>query len=127
MKDKELGFSMKPGVGGLIDKALNSSEADKEHNFSMRGDLSQMSAQATFLERNKVSVQYSNVYPMIRSCDVKHALQLIWNSKCEGYHHYDKEYMELGICTKEEFDEYLTKSVERQKREWNEEKKRKGW
>ena len=127
MKDKKLRFSMTPGVGGLLSHALNDSKASEEYNFSMRGDLGQMSAQASFLDRHNIPIQYSNVYPVIRSCDVKDALQLIWDSKCEGYHHYDKEYMELSICTKEEFDEYFTESIERQKREWDEEQKRKGW
>ena len=96
-------------MDGIIDifRSGVNDETNVDYTFYLTGDLCQMSAQKRFLIDRGISVQQNNVYPCVRECDKKKALQMIWDSKCEGYHHYDKEYVELGICTKDEFWEYL--------------------
>jgi len=77
------------------------------HTFYLSGDLSQMSAQGRFLRGRGFSVEQNNVYPCVTPEDKQAALQAIWDARCDGWWHYQREYVELGICTAEEFKEAL--------------------
>jgi len=94
------------------------SEASKEFDFSLRGDLGQMGSQRSFLVEMNIQVQQNNVYPVIRDCDVKKALTLIYQSKIEGWWNYDDEYKKFGICSKETFKKELHDQVKENKRTW---------
>ncbi len=82
-------------------------ESNENYSIYLSGDLCQMSAQADFLRSHGVDVEFNNVYPCVKECDKKEVFQLIWHHKCDGWWHYDKQYAELGICTKEKFKETL--------------------
>jgi len=84
------------------------SEKEK-YNFFLDGDLSQMSFQRTFLNNRGISTEQNNVYPCLRQCDVKNALTLIWEQSCDGWWHYKKKYVELEICTAEEYNSKLSR------------------
>lgn len=76
-------------------------------NLTILGDLSQMATQDLFLRRNGIKLNRSNVYYIIQEVDVKLALTMIWENKIEGWWHYEEEYVEHGIITKEQFRERL--------------------
>lgn len=80
----------------------------------LNGDLTQMNKQANFLKDRGFLITYSNVYPIIKEEDVENALQLIWNNNVPGWHHYEKQYVMLGICTKNEFWKKLNEIVDKQ-------------
>lgn len=86
----------------LLTSAVNN-ESNKEYTFSLNGDLCQMSAQRTFLNNRGIVTKQNNVYPCVRECDIKQALELIWKFKVEGWWHYEEKYIEFGICSKDEF------------------------
>ncbi len=96
----------------LINSAANN-ESNKSHTFFIDGDLLQMSEQKRFLQSRGFNVQQNNVYPCLRQEDVERALKLIWENRVEGWWHYEEKYVELGICTKEEFWARLNNSVKR--------------
>lgn len=79
----------------------------KDYSVHLTGDLCQMSAQHDFLRNHGISVRLSNVYPCIRPCDEKRVFELIWLYKCEGWWHYMDQYVRLGICTEQQFKDYL--------------------
>jgi len=89
----------------LIQSAINE-ETSQEYNFFLQGDLCQMSTQKTFLVNRGVSTKQNNVYPCLRQMDVKMALELIYTNRVEGWWHYEQKCIDLGICTKEEWDKH---------------------
>jgi hypothetical protein len=90
------------------------STAPQGFDFYIQGDLNQMGLQRKHLQtRCFIEVQQSDVRPVIKQEDVKRALTSIFNNKIEGWWHYIDKYIELEICTKEQFDEELKLSVER--------------
>jgi len=93
----------------LIEAAQNN-EKHENYTFFLDGDLSQMSSQKRFLNERGISTKQNNVYPCLRQSDVKEALTLIWEQRCDGWWHYCKYYVEFGICTKEEFNNRLQRS-----------------
>ncbi len=94
------------------------SEALKEYNFTLEGDLGQMGSQMNFLLGQGFDVQQRNVYPIIKECDVEKALKLIYENKIEGWWHYDYEYEKFGICSKEKYNKKLHDQVEANKKAW---------
>ena len=88
------------------------SVAPQGFNFRIQGDLNQMGIQREHLQ-NFIEVQQSDVTPVIKQEDVEQALTSIFNNKIEGWWHYLNKYIELNICTKEQFDEELMLSVKR--------------
>ena len=78
-------------------------EKNKEYSFFLDGDLCQMSTQKKFLLSHGFDIKQNDVYPCLKPTDRKKALKLIWEQKCEGWWHYQKDYAELEICTEEEF------------------------
>ena len=110
-KDIQIGL----GAFGMMEQAIKN-ESNEKYSVYLAGDLCQMSAQSDFLKAHGIDVKFNNVYPCVKECDKKEVFQLIWHHKCDGWWHYDKQYVELGICTKEEFRRTLTKQCEDKKR-----------
>jgi 23S rRNA G2069 N7-methylase RlmK/C1962 C5-methylase RlmI len=76
--------------------------------YYFEGDLCQMSNQRKFLLDNGFNIKMSNVYPTIESEEkFIEALKLIWQEKCDGWWHYNKEYIKYNICTIDEYKDYL--------------------
>lgn len=120
----EFGFG--PGALEMLIQAKKD-EKHKDYSIWLEGDLCQMSAQNEFLIAHGISVKFNNVYPCVRPCDKKKTFQLFWDYKCDGWWHYFREYEELEICTKEEFQRALDIQCERSKAKWEKEKKEKDW
>lgn len=93
----------------LIEAAIND-ENNQEYSFYLEGDLSQMSTQKNFLQKEGFSTKQNNVYPCLQQKDVKPALELIWKHRVEGWWHYKKKYVELGICEAADFDQRLQRT-----------------
>jgi len=111
MSGERMRFSVAPGVAGIL-KQAQKDERHEEHTVYLSGDLCQMAAQATFLRNLGIDIQFNNVYPCVRVCDAEEAFQMIWKYKCNGWWHYSNQYVELGICTEDEFKETLSKWCE---------------
>lgn len=105
---EKIGFSFAPGVINILEQAKKN-ERHEKYSVYLDGDLCVMSAQSEFLKTHGVDVQFNNVYPCVRECDKEKTFKLLWEYKCEGWWLYQKQYAELGICTKEEFKETLSK------------------
>lgn len=99
-------FSMSPGVFSLLATA-SEAKAPREYTFYLSGDLCQMSSQGRFLISQGFRVSQSNVYPVLKEEDVPNALKRIYECRVEGWWHYKEKYVELKICTAEEFDTAL--------------------
>jgi len=67
-------------------------------------------SQKDFLQQRGFEVGQSDVYPTLKEKDVKAALQSIWTYRVEGWWHYEKKYIELGICTQEQYDKALERT-----------------
>ncbi len=91
------------GIYDLIESAARNENANSDYTFFLDGDLCQMSNQKDFLRKKGFSVDQRNVYPVLKEEDVKKALELIWSTKTDGWWHYKGKYVELGICTAEEY------------------------
>ncbi len=83
------------------------SAAPSEYSFFLGGDLCQMGNQKNFLQAKDFDVQQRDVYPVLKEADKEKALRAIWESRCDGWWHYEEQYIKLGICTAEEFKETL--------------------
>lgn len=94
---------------GVLDLLENSktAKASEEYTFFLRGDLNQMSTQKSFLINQGFDVGQTNVYPVLKSCDVTRALKLIYENKVDGWGQYSKECINRGICTTVEFTQEL--------------------
>ncbi len=92
----------------LINSAIKKEENTK-YSFFLSGDLLQMSTQKTFLLNKGFDVKQNNVYPCLKPTDVKKALGLIWEFKIDGWWNYEEKYIEFGISTKEELNNYWKK------------------
>lgn len=80
--------------------------AKEKFSFFLQGDLNQMAAQRIFLASREIPTQQQNVYPCLKPSDVRKALALIYMFKTAGWWHYQTQYVELGICTVEEFKKH---------------------
>lgn len=105
---EKIGFTVAPGVMNILGQAKKNERHD-EHTVYLDGDLRQMAAQATFLKNHGIDVEFNNVYPCVKESEKKETFQLIWKFKCDGWWNYMVKYIELGICTKEEFKKTLDK------------------
>lgn len=76
-------------------------------SLTIRGDLVQMGTQDLFLRQRGITLKHSNIYPIVEEVDVKKVLTMIWVNKVDGWWHYEEEYIEHGIITKEQFRERL--------------------
>ena len=101
-------FGFSHGALNMLVQAKKN-ESHKDYSIYLNGDLCQMSAQEKFLKSHGVDVKFNNVYPCVRTCDEERTFRLMWEYKCDGWWHYDKEYIKFNICSKEEFKETLTK------------------
>ena len=109
MSDGEkFGFKFAPGVLNILAQAKKD-ETHEEHTVYMQGDLYQMASQVTFLKNHGLDVKFNNVYPCVKESEKEEAFQLIWKYKCNGWWNYEAQFVELGICTKKEFKEILSK------------------
>ena len=108
MADEKIRLTFGPGALGMLAQA-SLDERNEDYSICLDGDLCQMSAQANFLRSHGIDVKFNNVYPCVRPCDKEKVFKLIWDRKCDGWWHYQKEYAELGICDKEEFKETLNR------------------
>ncbi len=109
MNDGEkIGFSFAPGVINILGRAKKNERHD-EHTVYLDGDLCQMAAQATFLKNHGIDVQFNNVYPCVKESEKQEIFEFIWKYKCNGWWNYSEQYEVLGIATKEEFKQILSK------------------
>lgn len=100
-------LGLEPGVAGLI---MSSGASPREgFNFFLDGDLLQMSTQKQFLRDKGFAVDQSDVYPVLRKSDAKRAMKLIWEHRVDGWWSYKRQYVDMGICTEEEFKQALKK------------------
>ena len=90
----------------LIKSAIDKEE-NKDYTFFLSGDLCQMGSQRDVLNRRGIVTKQNDVYPCVRECDVKEALQVIWETRTEGWWHYKESYVKHSICTEEEFNNRL--------------------
>lgn len=102
-----IGIGLEPGVAGIIMSA--GSNPREGFDFSLDGDLCQMSAQKQFLRDKGFAVDQSDVYPVLRKSDAKRAMKLIWKHRVDGWWSYKRHYVDMGICTEEEFKQALKK------------------
>jgi hypothetical protein len=86
----------------LLFSAINN-ERNENYSFCLRGDLCQMSEQRSFLNSRGIQTEQNDVYPCLKSIDIKNALKLIWSNRVEGWWHYKDEYVEYSICSEEDF------------------------
>ena len=90
--------------------------------MTIRGDLNQIFEQKDKLGRCwGVQITGSHLTFIIHEQSVKLALRMLYDDTIEGWHHYEDEYIQHGICTKEEFLKKLKISVEQRKKAWHEE------
>ena len=100
------------GAFDMIARGI-ANESNEEYSVYLKGDLCQMDAQHKFLTRWGISVKFNNVYPCVRECDKEKTFKLLWEKRCDGWWHYDAQYVALGICTPDEFSAALTRQCER--------------
>ena len=67
------------------------------------GDLCQMSEQKRFLLRRGIPLGQTDVYPTVTEEYKNRSLLAIYTHKVDGWWNYENDYIEIGICTKEEF------------------------
>lgn len=73
-------------------------------NYLLDGDLNQMSIQKSKLLERGIKIEQQDVYPAISSeSEYVKALQIIWNSKIEGWWNYKTQFLKYEICTDEQF------------------------
>ena len=108
------GFAIAPGVVNILKQAKKDERHD-EHTVYLDGDLCQMAAQATFLRNHGIDVEFNNVYPCVKESEKQEAFEFIWKYKCNGWWNYETQYIELNICTKEEFKQTLSEWCDNQK------------
>jgi len=99
-------LSTSVGVFNLLATA-NKAEASDEYTFYLSGDLSQMAEQDSFLKSQGFSLGRSDVYPLLKECDVPRALNLIYECKVTGWWNYKDRYVKYNICTVDEFKKAL--------------------
>jgi len=95
------------GIFNLIQSGANNNEAPEEFTFSLSGDLCQMSAQKNVLLNSGIAVGQNNVYPVIKEADKERSFQIIWDTKTDGWWHYEEYYIKFDICSKDEFRKEL--------------------
>jgi hypothetical protein len=100
-----MNFSIPQGVLNLL--SSRDSKASDDYSFCLSGDINQMSIQKEFLKNQRFNVAQSNVYPVLKEEDVPAALKAIFEYKVQGWWHYKEKYVELKICSSEEFDTEL--------------------
>lgn len=109
MNEARIGITVGAGVFDLMS---NLEAKAPGYTFYLSGDLSQMAEQKDFLRGQFFDVGQSNVYPVLKPEDKERALRLIYKHKVPGWWHYEDEYVELGIATKEEFRARLHNQVD---------------
>lgn len=89
---------------------MNTFNTQAKARFYLDGDLNQMGIQRDYLQRQNIEIINSNVYPTVHENDTKKALELIWKNNVAGWWHYKDKYVELGICTADQFTSKLMAS-----------------
>lgn len=93
-------FTIRRGVSSL----LGQQERQDNVQFTLRGDLHQMSEQKRFLSQCGLKIGQAGVYPgFFSEEDYERGLKIIWENKVPGWWHYEDEYVARGICTSEDF------------------------
>ncbi len=116
--EKRVKFGFGPGALDMIVQA-GKDERHEDYSVYLTGDLCQMSTQAKSLQSRGISVKFNNAYPCVKPCDEEKVFQLIWEHKCEGWHHYIKQYEKFSICTQEQFSKVLNAQCDREREEWD--------
>lgn len=104
--------------GNLVTKfhqskpALRGKGINMKNSLTIRGDLNQMFAQLRYLSEYGFKLKRSGVYGIINNEDIEKALRTLFLYSVDGWWHYEKEYIELGICTKEVFLKKLRLQIE---------------
>lgn len=99
-------INQKNDLNGIIDlvQAATNKETNPEYDFFLQGDLGRLAEQKSQLIIWGFDVQQNDCYPCLKKSDAKRALELILNFRISGWWQYENNYIELGICTKKEFD-----------------------
>lgn len=105
----QLRFVVPNGVVDLIESAVADPTGMEGRqagfHYCFDGDLYLMSRQEELLRQMGVEVGRINVYPAVKTEDqFRHALQLIWTTKAEGWWLYRDKFAKYGICNEAEFD-----------------------
>jgi hypothetical protein len=74
---------------------------DKE--LWLKGDLLQMSSQDTHLIFQGIPTRRVDVYPVVNAENRNRALYILWTDSVDGWWLYEEEFIELGLCTHEEY------------------------
>ncbi len=94
-------------IKDLLESAVNKDKANSTFTFFLNGDLNQMSIQKRYLNQQGIDSQQTDVYPVIKEADVEKALKLFYENKVEGWWNYERDYVNRGICTQEQYNEKL--------------------
>jgi hypothetical protein len=98
-------FSIAPGVLDLIGAAIGK-RSDSGFSFTLSGDLAGMGAQKEFLLSQGFEVGQLDCYPALRTeGDFTRAIKAIFEKRIEGWWNYERDLVDRGVCTR---DEYLT-------------------
>jgi len=88
----------------------NAGKVNDDCVYSFRGDLSQMSRIGRILSQAGFSIDYSDVYPGVKTKDeFKRALELLFKFKVEGWWNQRDALIENGVCTDEEYRRALSR------------------
>jgi len=69
----------------------------------LNGDLGQMCRQKSALRMAGFIVGQTDIYPTVEESDVERALLFIYINKIDGWWNYESDFINHGICTKEQF------------------------
>jgi len=91
-------------LGGVLSLLSSAGSTDETLRVFLRGDLEQMFTQESFLHGQGFKMGRSDVYPGFKTEEeFNKALALIWEHRIIGWWNYEREFLDAGICTEEEF------------------------
>jgi hypothetical protein len=104
-------LSASPDVLGVLNHA---GTTDEGYHKTLSGDLGQMGEQKSYLIMMGFDVGMVDVYPALKDQEnFDQAITLIYRARISGWWHYKDRLVELGVCTREEYDNALQASCER--------------
>lgn len=84
-------------------RAAIEKESNPDYEFWLRGDLNQLAEQKKSLMLWGFDIKQNDVYPCLKKSNALDALKLIWGFRIGGWWHYKEKYIELSICTQDDF------------------------
>lgn len=77
---------------------------ERRNVFFLKGTPEETSQQEEFLIRMGIATGRTTCRATVsRESDVQHAIQLFWEHQVPGWRSYKDEYIESGLCSREEF------------------------